>query len=328
MINYYLPAALITAGIVTYFVSYAFLGLFFKVNPYRIPYRILRDVAMEDIEKIEVRVKRELNTRGKGVYPLDKEIDTVKHRFEKIELPIIIGRLKESPKKIITADLADLVHLMVSGASGWGKSVFLRSLINTTLISETDKKVYLIDAQGVEFYPYRKIRDVKVSTNEDEAMALLDEIIAIQKRRKQVFMAASANEFKEFNKNANAKEKIPRIVVIIDEYADYVEVDGFQKKVSTLARVCRKYGIHIVLTTQRPSAKLINEQIKAQFVNKIIFKASDGPNARVLGDMGALTIEKKGEAITWLNTKRRVVQTPLQKKFFSKKLMEKIDDQK
>ena len=246
-----------------------------------------------------------------------------KHRA--LELPIIAGLdLLEGGylgSKSQIFDLADSPHLMVAGASGYGKSNFLRCLINSLLLSQTDMVLYLIDPEEIEFSPYEDHPKTQMVTTLKDAEKVVSKNLReeIEKRR-TILKNHKAVKIGELAKKEGTPS-LARIILVIDEFANFAKATDFQDALQYVSRVGRKYGIHIVLCTQRPSAKIIDEQTRAQFVNVLSFKIKNTKgSAEVIGIKEVTTLKQKGEACFLYQGNTIKLKPPFLKSHFSNAL--------
>lgn len=186
-------------------------------------------------------------------------------------------------------DLAKNPHMIVSGTTGSGKSSLLHNII-ANLLNYSNSFIFLIDPKNVEFSRYDcKMNRVSVSYTYAEAVWLMDGLIDIMETRYGYLRAG---------KNI---DKLPYLVVIIDEFADLIIQDedkSLYRKITKLAQKCRAAKISIILSTQRPSADVINGVIKANFPARIACKVSSHVDSKVILDKpGAENLLGKGDAL-------------------------------
>jgi len=187
-------------------------------------------------------------------------------------LPFIIGE-DEIGNKLFTS-LADIRHLLISGSTGSGKSVFLNSILITFILymNPNELALYLIDPKMVELSPYEGLPHVqKVITNMREAESLLFKLTVEMDKRYELLKASRYRDVASYNKNNEIK--IPYIVVVVDEYADLAETSpGVEDHINRLGAKARAAGIHLIIATQRPSSDILDGAIKANLPARISFK--------------------------------------------------------
>jgi S-DNA-T family DNA segregation ATPase FtsK/SpoIIIE len=204
----------------------------------------------------------------------------------------------------VTADLTRMPHLLVAGATGTGKSVFLNSLLCSIFFKATpdEVKLLLIDPKLLEFSVYEAIPHLisEVVTNPKRAAAALRGVVAKMEERYQLLAERGARNIEQYNRivvreAAHAKrgdeegpppKPLPYIVVVIDELADLMIVSArdVEESLIRLAQMARAAGIHLVLATQRPSVDVITGIIKANFPARISFQVSSKTDARTVLD--------------------------------------------
>ncbi|MBM4381857.1 MAG: DNA translocase FtsK 4TM domain-containing protein [Deltaproteobacteria bacterium] len=216
----------------------------------------------------------------------------------------------------VEADLATMPHLLVAGATGTGKSVFLNSLLCSILVRATpdEVKLLLVDPKLLELSIYEKIPHLiaDVVTNPKRASAALQGIVLKMEERYQQMAALGVRNIAQFNARvdeakaagmrtyrlrpkpgeAEGREveyaRIPYIVVVIDELADLMVVSAkdVEESLQRLAQMARASGIHLVLATQRPSVDVLTGIIKANFPARISFQVSSRTDSRTILDQG------------------------------------------
>lgn len=217
------------------------------------------------------------------------------------ELPVILGRTHDG--KDLVADITKMPHLLIAGTTGSGKSVLLHSII-CSLILKSNIKLVLVDPKNVEFTYYKDLKQLMypIINYADEAHAVMSDLVEEMDRRFKMMSKKSAKDINEYN--AKRSKKLPYIVLIIDEFADLMQMSKkeFQIKLSRLAQKSRACGIHIIIATQRPSADVITGIIKANFPARISCRVTSATNSRVVLDKnGAEKLLGKGDALICSN---------------------------
>ncbi len=236
-------------------------------------------------------------------------------------LPVAIGM--DVYGNSIVADLAKMPHLLIGGATGQGKSVFLNSLIASLLYATTPEELQLvlIDPKMVEFSQYRPLSDTylqkfegieePIITDTDDAIKALDALCDEMDRRYSLLKEADTRSISEYNEESD--KKMHYIVVVIDEYADLILTHGEKAEtyIARLAQKARAVGIHLVLSTQRPSTNVITGIIKANFPARLSFKvASFDDSLTMLDREGAQQLIGRGDALFSNNGVCLRLQTP------------------
>ncbi len=197
--------------------------------------------------------------------------------------------------ELLIVDLQEMPHLLVSGTTGSGKSIFVHTLLMTLLMRNTaDKlKIVLIDPKTVEFTKYREIPHLMCPPIgiEDPELPynILKKICEMMDERYKLFADHDVSKLKEYNEWArnNGQKELPIIVVIIDEYADLVELNKkISEPVVRIGQKARAAGIHMVVATQRPSVNVINGVIKANIPTRVALLSSSFVDSNTILDCG------------------------------------------
>lgn len=203
---------------------------------------------------------------------------------------LCIGLGKDISGNIITADLSKMPHLLVAGSTGSGKSVCINTIIAGILYkaSPDDVKLILVDPKVVELSNYNGIPHLltPVVTDAKKAASALHWAVAEMERRYQLFADNHVREINSYNQKA--AEKMPFIVIIIDELSDLMMVAkvDVEDAILRLAQKARAAGIHLILATQRPSVDVITGIVKANIPSRIAFAVSSQTDSRTILDMG------------------------------------------
>lgn len=223
------------------------------------------------------------------------------------KLGFAVGR--DIAGKVIVADLARMPHLLIAGATGSGKSVCINTLIMSILYKAKpdEVKLILIDPKVVELSVYNGIPHllIPVVTDPKKAAGALNWAVAEMTDRYKKFAEMSVRDIKGYNNKVENSEdeeleKMPQIVVIVDELADLMMVASgeVEEAICRLAQLARAAGIHLVLATQRPSVNVITGLIKANVPSRIAFAVSSGVDSRTIIDMvGAEKLLGKGDML-------------------------------
>jgi len=216
------------------------------------------------------------------------------------ELPLILG--KDISGKIVVADLAEMPHLLIAGATGSGKSVCVNSLIVSLLFKKKPEEVrfLMIDPKMVELKIYNGIPHLltEVVTDPRDASRALRWLIHEMENRYRLLDENFARDITGYNRKV--KEKIPYIIIIVDEFANLMAIS--QKEVEDavvrLAAMSRAVGIHLIMATQRPSVDVITGLIKANFPYRIAFQVASKTDSRtILDTVGAEKLCGRGDML-------------------------------
>ncbi len=220
--------------------------------------------------------------------------------FEKAKSPVTFAVGKDIAGKVIVTDIAKMPHLLIAGATGSGKSVCINTLIMSILYKSNpnDVKLIMIDPKVVELSVYNGIPHLfcPVVTDPKEAAASLNWAVREMMERYNKFKELGVRNIQGYNDKIktveNAAEagyeKMPLLVIIVDEFADLMMVASkeVEDAVCRLAQLARAAGIHLILATQRPSVNVITGIIKANIPSRIAFSVSSAIDSRTILDKG------------------------------------------
>jgi len=203
----------------------------------------------------------------------------------------------------IASDLAKMPHLLIAGATGMGKSVFLNSLLISLLYqnSPNDLRLILVDPKRVEFTAYNDIPHLlaPIIVDPHKTINALKWLVSEMERRYKIFADNQVRFISAFNR-VNPNSKMPNIVLVIDEMADLMAVSAREVEayICRLAQMARAVGIHLVLATQRPSVDVITGLIKANFPSRLAFAVTSGTDSRTIIDtVGAEKLLGNGDML-------------------------------
>ena len=239
---------------------------------------------------------------------------------------LVFAMGKDITNQKIYGDVCKMTHLLVAGSSGSGKSVFLGCLIISliTKYSPDDLRLILIDPKKTEFVLYNNLPHLMVNeiiTDCKKAVQSLSWAIGEMERRyslfeKKTLAGTYVVNIDEYNSNlTDGEEKLPKIVIIVDELADLMlnAKKDMEEKIQSLTQKARAAGIHLILATQRPSTDVITGVIKSNLPTRIAFTVATDVDSRVILDQtGAQKLLGKGDMIytaSGINTPIRV-QSP------------------
>ncbi|HRY83074.1 MAG TPA: DNA translocase FtsK 4TM domain-containing protein [Candidatus Cloacimonadota bacterium] len=214
---------------------------------------------------------------------------------------------KDISGKPVVTDLAKMPHLLIAGATGSGKSVCINTIIMSFIMRTTpdDLRLVLIDPKRVELAGYNELPHLigNVVTDPDTALETMYWAVKEMERRYELLQEAKARDILGYNEKCaegEDLEKLPFIVLIVDEFADLIMTSGkdIELPITRLAQMSRAVGIHLILATQRPSIKVITGIIKANFPARIAFQVSSRVDSRVILDMiGAERLLGQGDML-------------------------------
>ncbi|MCM1126778.1 MAG: DNA translocase FtsK [Lachnospiraceae bacterium] len=220
---------------------------------------------------------------------------------------------KDIAGKVVVADIAKMPHMLIAGATGSGKSVCINTLIMSILYKAhpDEVKLIMVDPKVVELSVYNGIPHllIPVVTDPKKASAALQWGVAEMTDRYQKFADWNVRDLKGYNKkveamqeagDSEAPQKLPQIVIIVDELADLMMVapGEVEESICRLAQLARAAGIHLIIATQRPSVDVITGLIKANMPSRVAFSVSSGVDSRTILDMnGAEKLLGKGDML-------------------------------
>ncbi|MGO5253943.1 MULTISPECIES: DNA translocase FtsK 4TM domain-containing protein [unclassified Collinsella] len=226
-------------------------------------------------------------------------------------LELAIGRDAEGTP--VVADLAKMPHLLIAGTTGSGKSVMINSIITTLLMRALpeDVRLIMVDPKRVELAGYNGLPHlyVPVVTEPKQAASALQWAVSEMERRLKVFVRLNVRKISTYNEKQaagefehydNPPQKMPYLVIIIDELSDLMMVAGkdVEASIVRIAQLGRAAGIHLIVATQRPSSNVVTGLIKANITNRIAFNVATGIDSRVIIDqMGAEKLTGLGDML-------------------------------
>lgn len=226
-------------------------------------------------------------------------------------LELAIGRDAEGTP--VVADLAKMPHLLIAGTTGSGKSVMINSIITTLLMRALpeDVRLIMVDPKRVELAGYNGLPHlyVPVVTEPKQAASALQWAVSEMERRLKVFERLNVRKISTYNEKQaagefehydNPPQKMPYLVIIIDELSDLMMVAGkdVEASIVRIAQLGRAAGIHLIVATQRPSSNVVTGLIKANITNRIAFNVATGIDSRVIIDqMGAEKLTGLGDML-------------------------------
>lgn len=248
----------------------------------------------------------EVPNKERAVVSFKEIVDLDLPQFSKMAIPVILGKDISGEPRVL--DLAKTPHLLIAGSTGAGKSVCVNSMILSILYkrSPQDVKLIMIDPKVVELKLYNDIPHLltPVITESKRAFQSLQYCLCEMERRYACLDGMGVRDIASYNKRIVerniAAEKLPYIVVIIDEFADLMATTGkeLESTIARLAAMSRAVGIHLVLATQRPSIDVITGLIKANIPSRIAFMVASKMDSRIIIDqVGAEKLLGKGDML-------------------------------
>ncbi len=217
-------------------------------------------------------------------------IDTEEFRSAESKLTVAMGyRINNKP---LLMDIAKTPHALIAGATGSGKSVCINSILLSLIYKNhpEELKLLLIDPKMVELAPYNDLPHLvsPVITDVKAATQSLKWAVEEMERRYKLFAKYHVRNITAFNKKANYEDRMPKIVIVIDELADLMMMapQDVEQSIARIAQKARACGIHMLVATQRPSVNVITGLIKANIPTRIAFMVSSSVDSRTILDSG------------------------------------------
>lgn len=244
------------------------------------------------------------NKIKENVY-LKEIVNSKEYRDSDSDLPLALGKnISGIP---IVSSIDKMPHLLIAGATGSGKSVCINTIIMSLIYksSPADVKLLLIDPKVVELNVYNGIPHllIPVVTEAKKSASALNWAVQEMERRYKLFAKNNVRDITAYNhkfKNKEDEERLPKIVIIIDELADLMMVaaNEIEDYICRLAQMARAAGMHLIVATQRPSVDVITGTIKANIPSRISFAVSSQVDSRTILDMsGAEKLLGKGDML-------------------------------
>ncbi|MDH7601807.1 MAG: DNA translocase FtsK 4TM domain-containing protein [Armatimonadota bacterium] len=272
----------------------------------------LADNLAMQLAAIDVRVEApipgksaigvEVPNKKRGTVVLKEVVESKAFREAASKLAFALG--KDVAGRPVVADLAKMPHLLIGGATNAGKSVCLNSLIASLLFRATpdELKFIMIDPKRVELSLFDGIPHLAcpVVKNVKQAAGILRAAVQEMERRYDLFARTSARNIDSYNEKIPEGERLPYIVIVVDELCDLMmqaaaEVEG---SITRLAQLARATGIHLVIATQRPSVDVITGVIKANISSRIAFAVSSWHDSKtILDHKGAERLIGRGDML-------------------------------
>lgn len=269
------------------------------------------DIRIEAPIPGKAAVGIEVPNKENTVVPFRDLVESSEFKQFQANLVFTVG--KDIGGKIVLADIAKMPHLLIAGATGSGKSVCINTIIMGILFKAhpDDVKIIMIDPKVVELSVYNGIPHLllPVVTDPKKAAAALHWGVAEMTERYKKFADFNVRDLKGYNKKVesmkasgdpDAPDKLPQILIIVDELADLMMVSPgeVEESICRLAQLARACGIHLIIATQRPSVDVITGLIKANMPSRVAFAVSSGVDSRTILDMvGAEKLLGKGDML-------------------------------
>lgn len=301
--------------------------------------RTLGRLSITEVERRARDLGREIAASGEvsiGDEPGYVTVDVPRSERVAVPLPAVLGSLDAAPARpgalnfvagmapsgaVEVADLSRLPHLLVAGATGSGKSVFLRGLLVELLRARTPEQLSLliIDPKRLDFAAFARaphLRGNAIISDPDEALEVLQHTLEAELARRQpILEEAGVSSAAEYYESGGRLEDLPQLVILVDEFADLVlagtDRRAFSELVQRYAQLTRAYGIFLVLATQRPSVDVVTGSIKANLSARIAFSLPSATDSRTVLDRGgAEDLLGDGDLLFYRNGRVQRLQAP------------------
>ncbi|MCU5571593.1 FtsK/SpoIIIE domain-containing protein [Bacillus cereus] len=243
--------------------------------------------------------------------------------LKKYRLPIVVGR--DQFGSMIVYDMVDsnTPHLLIAGETGSGKSSMVRVVLSTLIQSMSSDKLhlYLGDLKNSEFHFLRRVQHVKqVCMEEIEMEIMLQKVWNEIRERRKIMEEYELDHIDEYNKLNPGNQK-PYILLAIDEMAMLQDEKASMTIIEKISAVGRSLGVYLMLSMQRPDAKVLDGKLKLNMTVRMGFKCADSINSNIVGTPGSEHLEQSGQMILKLNGLKKV-QAPYLELDKAKKIVE------
>lgn len=259
--------------------------------------------CFEQVFNTNIEIKGELKKFILYIYKYDRDMKPYNYNYTDIstllvsyKLPILCG--KNINNETIIFDLVEHPHILVAGETGSGKSSMLRVILTTLIqyLKFSKLELYLGDLKRSEFHFLRNIEHVKeVCMDEDNLLNMLMKIQAELIKRGNILDENELSHIDEYNKQN--KEKIPYIILCIDEVALLQDEKDSMKIIEKVSSIGRSLGVFLILSMQRPDSKVLDGKLKNNMTVRMGFRCADEINSRIIGTKGAEKITQSGRMI-------------------------------
>ena len=294
----------------------------------RLKFRLARGQAKQGLDNHLEDIGREMKHSGVILQEISNSdemyLDVPRDQRDPVLFKDVVGKIPHatSPEQLyfpigrtpngqdLIEDLGQMPHMLVGGSTGSGKTVFLFTMLASLLLShphKEDMQLVLSSSKLEDFIHFDGLPHLysgEVISDAKDATEVISKVIYEEsERRKKLLAGARVANITEYNKKSDVK--LEPIVVVIDEFADLADQldtkkqqNAFYKPVQSIAQAGRSRGIHLVVCTQRPEAKLVPPAIKSQLNGRVALRVNDGISSRMIIDApGARYLQKHGDLI-------------------------------
>ncbi|HDR8108834.1 TPA: FtsK/SpoIIIE domain-containing protein [Bacillus cereus] len=264
-----------------------------------------RNIAIEgDIKKFVLHVFHS----DVGLKPYNYSYKKWQPLLQKYRLPVVVGR--DQFGKMSTYDMVDAntPHLLIAGETGSGKSSMVRVILSTLIqtMSPDTLHLYLGDLKNSEFHFLRRVKHVKeVCMEEVEMKLMLQKVWKEIRERRKLMEEYEVDHIDECNK-LNPDNQKPYILLAIDEVAMLQDEKDCMATIEKISAVGRSLGVFLMLSMQRPDAKVLDGKLKLNMTVRMGFRCADSINSKIMGTPGAEDLEQSGQMILKLHGLKKV----------------------
>lgn len=305
-------------------------ALWFHVDMRRLPWGVSKNdlISQDVIDDLSCSIGRRVGVRhdastgvwyiverasGRMGIPTHVMLGEMWERMPQSATPLTVPMGMTNNRKLVYENLADGPHWLVAGGTGWGKSNFLNVILCTLLTRNTPEQLQLVLVdlkEGLEFSFYEgvphlvKVPEISpkgILYDREKVLPMLDWVIAEGHRRMNLIRDAGHKEISKYNAHRQGPNKLPRMIMVIDEWAD-VRLSGqgkeTEEKLSNAVQLLRAAGIHFIVCTQVPSKEVLSMRIRTNLPAKVAFNCPDmAASLSILGNTDAFAIGVLGRAI-------------------------------
>lgn len=268
-----------------------------------------------DFEVDEFRAVLKVYTKG-----LPSEIkydyEQIEESIQGLKLPIVCGQNLEG--NIHAIDLVTNPHILISGETGSGKSSEIRSIVTTLIKTKTPKELKLIlgDLKRSEFHVFKRIEHVEGVYHSANTLRPV-----LKKVKQEMTKRGNKLDKEEVNSIDQLKEKLPYIIVCIDEVVLLKKETDVMDILEEISSIGRSLGVFIILSMQRPDAKLLDGKLKVNLTVRMGFMTADATNSKIIGTPGAEKLKTPGRMLLKVNSSLKEIQCPWLHNDKAKKLL-------
>ncbi|QOR56292.1 FtsK/SpoIIIE-like protein [Bacillus phage DLc1] len=280
---------------------------------------------------IEGHIKRfvvDVYKNNKGLEQYDYFYEDWEKIIKRYKIPVVVGRNQFGDKIVYDMVGSNTPHLLIAGETGSGKSSMVRVILTTLIktLKPEELQLYLGDLKNSEFHFLRRVKHVKeVCMEEVEMKNMLSRLWNEVRERRKLMEEYEVDHIDEYNKSS--KDKKPYILIAIDEVAmlqGEKECMGLVEKISAVGRAL---GVFLMLSMQRPDAKVLDGKLKLNMTVRMGFKCDSIINSQIIGTIGSENLKQSGQMIFKLNGLEKV-QSPFLKLEDAKRLVGEFREEK